>query len=383
MTMRRVLTALCLAVLGLVLIGLITVGSASSVRGLSVYGDPLFFTIRQIVWCVVGAVGAIIAARTDYHVWRRPVFFWTLFAVLLVSLILVLIPGIGTSVNGSRRWIRLSVFSLQPSEFGKIGVVILFSAWMDAIGWKAKRFLKGFLYPCLLLVVVLALLLMEPDFGATAVTAALAGAILFAAGTRWIYLMGSGILGAAVIGVMVWQDPVRLGRIEAWLAGADSGSAASHQMKQSILAFVNGGVSGVGINNSMQKQFYLPEAHTDFIFAITGEEFGLMGTMGVVLLFVVLLVCGIWIAFKAPDRLGRLIAFGLTLSIVLQAALNMGVVIGALPTKGLARPLLSYGGTNMLATLTAIGILINIGRHAEEVEADSHAHRVRNAAKRI
>jgi cell division protein FtsW len=304
-------------------------------------------------------------------------------AALLLALMLVLVPGIGSEVNGSRRWIRLAFFSLQPSEFSKLGVVILFSVWMDAITWHAKRFIKGFLIPCACLGFVLFLLMLEPDFGATAVTAALAGAILFVAGTRWIYLIGSGLLGVAGIGVMVWQDPVRLARIQAWVAGADSGSAASHQMKQSILAFVNGGVSGVGINNSMQKQFYLPEAHTDFIFAITGEEFGLVGTLSVVLLFVVLLICGIWIAFKAPDRLGRLIAFGLTLLIVLQAALNMGVVIGALPTKGLALPLLSYGGTNMLATLTAIGILINIGRHAEEVEADSHAHIVRNAAQRI
>jgi cell division protein FtsW len=383
MTMRRVLAALCLAVLGLVVFGLVSVGSASSVRGASIHGDPLYFTYRQIVWCLMGAVGAVVAARFDYHVWRRKEFHFTLGAVLLLALILVLVPGIGSEVNGSRRWIRLGFFSLQPSEFSKLGVVILFSVWMDAITWHAKRFVKGFLIPCASLGLVLILLMLEPDFGATAVTAVLAGAILFVAGTRWIYLMGSGILGVAGIGVMVWRDPVRLARIQAWLAGADSGSAAAHQMKQSILAFVNGGVSGVGINNSMQKQFYLPEAHTDFIFAITGEEFGLVGTLGVVLLFVVVLICGIWIALKAPDRLGRLIAFGLTLSIVLQAALNMGVVIGALPTKGLALPLLSYGGTNMLATLTAIGVLINIGRHAEEVEADAHAHMVRNAAKRI
>lgn len=381
--MRRVLTALCMAVLGLVVFGLISVGSASSVRGGSIHGDPLYFTYRQIVWCLMGSVGAIIASRLDYHLWRRPAFYFTLGGGVLLALILVLIPGIGSEVNGSRRWIRLGFFSLQPSEFAKLGVVILFSVWMDAIGWRAKQFLKGFFFPCVALFIVLVLLMCQPDYGSTAVTAALAGAILFVAGTRWIYLIGSGIAGIAGISVLVWNDPVRLARIQAWLAGADSGSAAAHQMKQSILAFVNGGVSGVGINNSMQKQFYLPEAHTDFIFAITGEEFGLVGTLSVVLLFVTLLICGIWIAFKASDRLGRLIAFGLTLSIVLQAALNMGVVIGALPTKGLALPLLSYGGTNMLATLTAIGILINIGRHAEEVEADSHAHMVRNAAQRI
>ena len=169
----------------------------------------------------------------------------------------------------------------------------------------------------------------------------------------------------------------------AWSSGPDGGGNAAYQVKQSILAFVNGGVSGVGLNNSIQKHFYLPEAHTDFIFAIVGEEFGMVGTMAVVLLFVVILICGIWIAFKAPDRLGRLIAFGLTLMLVFQAAFNVGVVIGALPTKGLALPFISYGGTNMLTALISIGILINIGRHIEEVEYDAHAQMVRNAAKRI
>ncbi len=375
--MRKVLTALCLAVLCLVVFGIVSVGSASSVRGAAVHGNPLYFTYRQIIWCLIGAGGAVVASRFDYHLWRRLEFRVALGTVLALALILVLIPGIGSKVNGSRRWIRLAFFSLQPSEFAKLGVVILFSAWMDAIGRRAKRFVKGFLIPCVGLAFVVVLLMLEPDYGATFVTAVLAGSILFAAGTRFVYLGGFGLLGIAGISLLVWRDPVRLERILAWWHGT------SHQVKQSILAFVNGGVSGVGPNNSMQKQFYLPEAHTDFIFAITGEEFGLVGTLSVILLFVVVLVCGIWIALKAPDRLGRLTAFGLTLLIVLQATFNMGVVIGVLPPKGLALPFLSYGGTNMLVSLIAIGILINVGRHAEELEHDAHAQMVRNAAQRI
>ena len=381
--MRKVLTALCLAVLLLVAFGLTSVATASSVRGVALRGTPHFFLIRQVIWCALGALGALVASRIDYHIWRRREAQVALFACVVVSLALVLVPGIGEMVKGSRRWIRFPFFSIQPSEFVKIAVVILMAAWMDAIGWRTKRFVKGFCIPCAALAVVLGLLMAEPDFGATFVTGALAGCILFAAGVRLVYLCSGLVLALAGFAAMVWHDPVRLARVSAWMSGPDGGGNASHHMKQSILAFVYGGVRGVGLNKSIQKHYYLPEAHTDFIFAIAGEEFGLVGTLSVVLLFVLVMVCGIWIALKAPDRLGRLIAFGLTVLIVFQAAINIGVVIGALPTKGLALPFISYGGTNMLATLTAIGILINIGRHAEEIEFDAHAQMVRNAAPRI
>lgn len=381
--MRKILTALCLAVLTLVVFGLVSVASSSSVRGIVLRDNPHFFWTRQVVWCLLGSAGALAAARIDYHIWRRRELQFLLAVALVLALVLVLIPGIGESVNGSRRWIRFPLFSVQPSEFVKIGVVILFSAWMDAIGWRAKRFVKGFVIPCAALALVFVLLMAEPDFGAAFVTAFLAGCILFAAGTRLVYLLSGLLTGLCGVTVMVFRDPVRMGRVNAWMSGPDSGATAAHQMKQSILAFVNGGVTGVGLNNSIQKHFYLPEAHTDFIFAIAGEEFGLVGTLGTVLLFVVVLACGIWIALKAPDRLGRLIAFGLTMMLVFQAGLNIGVVIGALPTKGLALPFISYGGTNMLVALIAIGILVNIGRHIEEVEFDAHAQMVRNAAQRI
>jgi len=381
--MRKVLTTLCLAVLSLVVFGLVSVASASSVRAATLRGAANYFTVRQLIWSLMGAVGAIVASRVDYHIWRRRDMQILLGAAIVLALSLVLIPGIGEKINGSRRWIRLPYFSLQPSEFAKLGVVILLSAWMDAIGWRAKQFVKGFLVPCVGLAIVLGLLMLEPDFGATFVTAAIAGSLLFVAGTRLIYLISVSFAGLAGFAFMIMRDPVRMERIHAWTSGPDGGSRAAHHVKQSILAFVNGGVSGVGLNNCIQKHFYLPEAHTDFIFAIAGEEFGLVGTLGVVLLFVTVLVCGIWISMQSCDRLGRLIAFGLTMLLVFQATLNIGVVIGALPTKGLALPFISYGGTNMLAAMVAIGVLVNIGRHAEETELDAHAQLVRNAAQRI
>lgn len=381
--MRKVLTTLCLAVLTLVVFGLVSVASSSAVRAVALRGDPHFFWKRQVIWCALGVVCALVAARIDYHVWRRRDFQIALAVGTAGILALVLVPGIGELINGSRRWIRLPFFSIQPSEFAKIAVVISLAAWLDAIGWRTKRFVKGFFIPSVALAVVLGLLMMEPDFGATFVVGALAGCLLFAAGVRIVYLCSGVVLALAGFAAMVWHDPVRWARVSAWMSGPDSGAKAAHQMKQSILAFVNGGVRGLGLNKSVQKHFYLPEAHTDFIFAISGEEFGLVGTLSVVLLFVTILVCGIWIALKAPDRLGRLIAFGLTVMLVFQAALNIGVVIGALPTKGLALPFISYGGTNMLAALIAVGILVNIGRHIEEIEFDAHAQMVRNAAQRI
>lgn len=383
--MRKVLTTLSLAVLMLVVIGLVSVTSSSSVRSLARYGSAYHFMYRQAISCALGMICCFGAAHIDYHIWRRREWQIALLSVALLSLILVLIPGIGEMVNGSRRWIRLPgiPFQVQPSEFVKIATVLLTAAWMDMIGWRSKRFVKGFFIPVMVLGVFVLLLMREPDFGATFVTGILAFSIFFAAGVRLVYLIGSAFAAGLGFAVLILRDPVRSARMFAWSSGPDGGGNAAYQVKQSILAFVNGGVSGVGLNNSIQKHFYLPEAHTDFIFAIVGEEFGMVGTMAVVLLFVVILICGIWIAFKAPDRLGRLIAFGLTLMLVFQAAFNVGVVIGALPTKGLALPFISYGGTNMLTALISIGILINIGRHIEEVEYDAHAQMVRNAAKRI
>jgi len=211
----------------------------------------------------------------------------------------------------------------------------------------------------------------------------LGGSILFVTGTRIWHLLVIGLAGIPPIALLVATNANRMERIRAWLQGEDSNSAAAYHLQQAILAFKNGGPWGVGFNQSIQKYNYLPEAHTDFIFAIGGEEFGFVFSVGVLIAYAVLLVCGILISLRAPDRLGRLLAFGMTLLLVFQAAFNIGVVTGCLPTKGLALPFVSYGGTNLLTALFAVGTLFNVGKHVDVFDARLHTQVVHNAVKEI
>jgi len=390
--MRKVIVALITCVAALAGVGLVFVASASSVRALQNYGDANYFLKHQLVWMAFSLVLAFLAARFDYHYWaRRRWLQWVLLAVVFCALLAVFVPGLGIRSHGSNRWIGHGSLRFQPSEIAKVATVILLSVWMSSIGWRVRTFLRGFLIPAGVLGLFLALLLKEPDFGATLVTAVVGAAILFVAGTRLLYVLGAGFLGGLGFLAMILHDPVRCERVMVYvvkLCGKTSlvteqladflgrsvddvlqnvaTSDKKHQVEQSRLAFINGGEWGVGLNNSMQKHYYLPEAHTDFIYAIAGEEKGLPMTLGILLAFGGILVCGLWIATRAPDRLGRLIAFGLTILLVFQAFFNIGVVTDCLPTKGLALPFISYGGSNLITAFVAIGMLINIGTHIDE-----------------
>ena len=390
--MRKVIVALITCVAALAGIGLIFVASASSVRAAQNYGDSHFFLKHQLVWMGVSLLLAFAAAHFDYHNWaKRPWLQWALLAVVILGLLAVFVPGIGKWSHGSYRWVGYGPLRFQPSELAKLATVILLSVWMSKIGWRVRTFYKGFLIPIGVLGVILFLLLKEPDFGATLVTAVVGVGIMFVAGTRWIYVIGSGVAGGLGFLAMILHDPVRSERVMVYvvkLCGKTSivteklagllgksvdevlqhvaTSDKKHQVEQSRLAFINGGEWGVGLNNSMQKHYYLPEAHTDFIYAIAGEEWGMPATLGILLTFGVVLFCGLRIASRAPDRLGRLMAFGLTLLLVFQAFFNIGVVTDCLPTKGLALPFISYGGSNLITAFVAVGILINIGMHIEE-----------------
>ena len=390
--MRKVLPALISCVVVLTGIGVIFVDSSSSVRAATTYGDPHYFLKRQLIWLAVSLVLAVCAARFDYHLWqKRPILKWLLMGFAAAGLIAVFLPGLGHGSHGGQRWVGFGGVRFQPGEIAKLATVILMSVWMSGIGWRVKTLWKGFALPMLVLGVALALLMKEPDFGATFVTAIAGVAILFVAGARWLYVLGSAVVGGGGFLLLILHDHVRCERVMVWVVkifgktaavtewlawylgkSVDeilldvAGSAKKDHAEQSRLAFINGGEFGVGLNNSMQKHYYLPEAHTDFIYAIAGEEWGLPGTLGILLAFAGVLICGLLIALRAPDRLGRLMAFGLTLLLVFQAAFNMGVVTGCLPVKGLALPFISYGGSNLVTAFVAIGILINIGKHIDK-----------------
>ena len=318
----------------------------------------------------------------------------------VAGLLLVFCPGVGSKVKGSYRWLNLGFLRVQPSEFAKIAVVVLMAVWMDRIGWRVRQFWKGAVFPAAGMGVLAGLLVLEPDFGSTMVVCVTGGVMMFVAGTRLVYLVLFGAVGVLGVGAVLLTNANRMRRIAAWLPDAlknlidshlpaaaakadEAVSSAGYQLEQAILAFKNGGPWGVGFNQSIQKYNYLPEAHTDFIYAIGGEEFGFIFSISVILAYAVLLVCGVLVSMRAPDRLGRMLAFGMTLLLVFQAAFNIGVVTGCLPTKGLALPFISYGGTNLITALFAVGTIINVGLHVDVFDERLHTQVARNAVKEM
>ncbi len=382
--MRKTLTTLALTVVMLLGLGIVLLATASAVRAQGLYADPHFFVKRQLLWLALSAAVVFAASRFDYHWWKEtPLLTVGFYVLVVIALLLVFCPGIGGRVKGSFRWLNLGPLRMQPSEFAKIVTVIVMGVWMDRIGWRVRQFWKGAVFPAVGLGLLAGLLVLEPDFGSTMVVCVVGGAMMFVVGTRVLYLLLFGAGGASVVGMVLLTNANRMERIKAWLHGEDSVSSAAYQLKQAILAFENGGPWGVGFNQSIQKYNYLPEAHTDFIFAIGGEEFGFIFSIGVLLLYALILVCGVLISMRAPDRLGRLLAFGMMLLLVFQAAFNIGVVTGCLPTKGLALPFISYGGTNLVTALFAVGTLINVGRHVDVFDERMHTQVVKNAAMRL
>jgi cell division protein FtsW len=381
--MKKTLTVLLLTVVILLGLGIVLVATASNVRAQSLYKSPYAFFYKQLIWLGIATVIGFIASRFDYHLWKKhPILPILFYAAIVIALAMVICPGIRMKINGSYRWLSLGPLRVQPSEFAKIAMVICLSVWMDRIGWRVTQFVRGALIPGCIIGFVAILLLAEPDFGATMVVGVLGAGILFVTGTRFLHLFLLGCAGLPPIIVLIALNKNRMDRLMAFIEGTGD-STAAYQVEQAKIAFKCGGPWGVGFNESIQKYSYLPEAHTDFIFAIGGEEFGFIFTIFVVLAFIVLLACGVLIAIRAPDRLGCLLAFGMTLLLIFQAAFNIGVVTDCLPTKGLALPFMSYGGTNLVTALFAVGTLINVGMHIDVSDERLHTHLARDAVNTI
>lgn len=370
--MRKTLTVLTVTVLLLLAVGIVLVAAAGGVRGIRLYSDPHHFLIRQLIWLAVAGGVGLAASRFDYHWWKENQNL-TIMVLGLVVLSLILVRCVGRPINGSYRWLTVGPLSVQPGEFAKIMTVIAMSVWLSRIGWRVRLFKMGVLVPAAGLSVLAGLLVLEPDYGTTMVVGLIGGVLMFVAGARLIYLVPIGLVGMACVAVKVLLDPNRVGRLTSWNDGT------VHQVKQSLLAFQSGGLWGVGFNKGLQKYNYLPEAHTDFIYAIGGEELGFFFSIGVVVAYAVILICGMRISMRAPDTLGRLLAFGMTFLLVFQGAWNIAVVTGCTITKGLALPFVSYGGSNLITALAAIGTLVNIGRHVDVCDESMHTQVVKNA----
>ncbi len=352
---------LIIVVVLLVLFGLVMLYSTSGPQGEKLFGNPAYFIQRQVVWLALGLVAAAVGARVDYHRWLRVA--WPLLGLTLFLLALVYVPGIGLDIKGSQRWIRLpGGLSFQPSEIAKFAVINTLAFWFGTKRRQRTGFLNGIVYPGLILGAVLGLIVFETDFGATILIGATGGLMMFVAGAPFLALVPFGALGGAGIAWLIYRNPERMDRILAFQDPEKYAQGEAFQLIQALHAFVVGGAGGVGLGASLQKRFYLPEAHTDFIFAIIGEELGLFASLGVVLLFVVFLLCGLRISGRAADSGGSLMAFGITILITMQAIINIGVVTGRLPTKGIPLPFISFGGTSLMMTLFMVGVLLNVAR---------------------
>ena len=368
--MNKAAITLLVVTLVLVTIGVVMLFSTSALQARDRYGDSNYLLKRQLVWIAIRGTLCSVAAATPYPKLRAVCL--PALAVSATLLLLVLIPHIGIKVGGARRWLGISGVRFQPSEFAKLGLIVWLAHYLAKEKRRIDQPVRGFLVPMGVTTIMLVLVLAEPDFGSTALLGAVALALMFVAGVRPRYLFPTILTGVVGFAVLVAHNPVRMRRLLAFTDLEKYKAGPGYQVWQAMLAFGSGGVNGLGLGNSRQKMFYLPEAHTDFIFPILGEELGLIGALSVLALFAALVACGIVISLRTPDLYGQYLGLGVTLLIALQALINIGVVTAWLPTKGLPLPFISFGGSNVMMNLTGVGLLLSIYRHgaAESQSAD-------------
>lgn len=342
-----------LIVLGLTFLGLVILFSASQ----SMHDDPTVLLKKQLIWLVLATIAGGIAMMVNLEALREYAYWLAAGSVLLLAL--VLIPGIGVEVNGARRWMDFGIMRLQVSEVGKLGLIFSMAHYLATYRRDFNRVLKGYFYPCVLLAIFCSLIILEPDYGTAFLCGAVGGCLMFLAGVRLKFLIPTAFAALSLFSVAVYHDPIRLSRITSFLDVEGNRSDSAYQLWQGILAFGAGGIHGVGLGSGRQQMSFLPEAHTDFIFAIVGEELGFLFTSGVVLLFMTLFFVGVLQLKRAPNLYQYLLVMGALLFITFQALINIGVVTGCLPTKGMSLPFISYGGSNLVFMFVLTGIILN------------------------
>ena len=344
--------------ISLTLSGLIMVFSASGIMAETRFSESTYFLQRQGIWLVLGFVVMFLMARLDYAVWK------SLAPKVLAGCagLLLLVLFIGSEVNGARRWLHLVWFSVQPSELTKIAVVFYLASYLAKPGLRMTEWRTGFLPPVAVVGLLCTLIVVEPDLGSSVVLGLVLLGMLYLGGARYRHLLGMGLLVVPVVGGLILKSPERWERVVSFWNPWQDSTGSGYQLVQSFLALEHGGVFGVGLAQGKQKLLYLPESHTDFVLALVGEELGLIGTTALLVLFAVLVLKGFRVAAQAPDLFGRHLALGITLLLGIQVLMNAGVVSGLLPTKGLTLPLVSYGGSSLLTSMMAIGVLLSVSR---------------------
>ncbi len=346
-------------------IGIAMSYSASAVYALKVFGDPYYFLKKQLLWFVIGFICMMVFMKIDYRAYMK--YTKVMLLASFVMLALVLVPGIGHSAKGSVRWLGIGPVAFQPAEFVKIFVVIYLAKVFSS---EAEDHFVRLLVPVIIVSVIFLMIIVQPDFGTAIDILIVSVFILFVSGFPFIYLFSLFIISIPMFYLMIYLVQYRKDRVIAFLNPWAYRYGIGYHIIQAFIAFKKGGFLGVGLGNGTQKLSRLPEPHTDFIYAVIGEEAGLVGTVLIVLLFAAVLWRGIVVSTEAQDNFGRLLAVGLSLMIAVQAFINMGVVTGALPTKGIPMPFISYGGSSLLSNMIAAGILLNVSRYRGAVKQD-------------
>ncbi|MCX5707359.1 MAG: putative lipid II flippase FtsW [Candidatus Omnitrophica bacterium] len=347
----------------LICIGIVMIYSTSSIYAWEKYKDGFFFLKRHLSFLLIGAAITFFIMSIDYRKlgrYARP-----LLIISIILLVLVLIPGLGREVSGARRWFRFKLLSFQPSELANLAIVIYIADFIARKGNLIKTFFKGFLPPICVLGVFVLLILIQPDLGTVVAMGVVVLIMLFVAGVRPAYILSLILTSLPVLYLLIFSVPYRRARIMAFINPWLDAKGSGFQIIQSQVALGSGGFFGVGLGHSKQKLFYLPAAHTDFIFSISGEELGLLGTLCVIILFMIFIRQGLKVVKNAPDKFGYFLSLGLLLMITFRVIINIGVSCGLLPTKGLPLPFISYGGSSFIFDIVSVGILVNIARTGE------------------
>ncbi|MEI7533909.1 MAG: putative lipid II flippase FtsW [Verrucomicrobiae bacterium] len=362
--MKVAVTILAFCVTSLLALGLVMLYSSSMVmvdkHTHSEIGAHMLQ--MQLLWCFLGFIACVTLASLDYEVLKK--FALPVFVAAVSASALVFVPHIGINLNGAHRWIRLPGVTFQPSEMVKIALIIMLAWYGDYSQRKMNTFKRGIIIPGIIIAAALGLIFIEPDRGTTILLAAVSGTMLMLAGVRWLHVIPPVLVAAAALVYSLTHDSMRSGRINAWLHPEAHASGVALQAEQAKIAIGSGGLTGLGLGDGMQKHGFLPEIQSDFIFANIGEELGLVATLFVLIAFLTITICGLFIALRARDQFGSLLAIGITSLISYQAIINIGVVTSLLPNKGLALPFISAGGSSLLAMLMGVGILLSIARQA-------------------
>ena len=372
---------LIVALTMLLILGLTMVYSATFALGYQLHQQPTYFFMRQLLWFGIGLLGLIIAARVEYHTWRK-------FSVVILGgtiLLLVLVLVLGDSRFGGQRWLLNG--SVQPSELAKLAIIIYIADWLSSKGEQIRNVGSGLIPFAILIGVITGLILLQRDLGTATLIAVTSLTMFFIAGGSLWQLMVSGILGAGALITVILQSPFRLARWSIFLDPFSDPTGQGYQIRQILIALGVGGVTGLGLGDSRQKFGYIPASHTDGIFAILGEELGLIGTIALILLFALFAWRGFRIAMASPDAYGTVLASGITCSIIFQAIINMGVVTATLPFTGIPLPFISFGGSSLVFSMAGVGLLLAVSRRTmpdeppekESREVDDSRRRNRRA----